>query len=278
MRTYSLHTRWKKLLADTVTPVSLYLRLRDHFACPLLLESSDYHGHDNTYSFIGLEPLAAFSLSGNELSLRLPDGSKETSLLTKPGELPGALEAFMKRFETDAETFRFPCNGLFGYQSYDVVRQYETVDIQTYPDAQREIPDLLYYVYRYLIVINHFNNEMYLFEHSYGEQESRLGHIESLIYSQTLPQYGFEVVGKEETNYSDETFLDILQKGKDHCQRGDVFQIVLSRQFRQAFRGDEFQVYRMLRSINPSPYLFYCDYGSFKLMGSSPEAQLIIGK
>lgn len=184
----------------------------------------------------------------------------------------------MKRFETDVETFRFPCNGLFGYQSYDVVRQYESVDIQTYPDAKREIPDLLYYVYRYLIVINHFNNEMYLFEHSYGEQESRLAHIESLIYSQTLPQYGFEVLGEEETNYRDEEFLEILQKGKDHCQRGDVFQIVLSRQFRRAFRGDEFQVYRMLRSVNPSPYLFYCDYGNFKLMGSSPEAQLIIGK
>ncbi|MCL4150185.1 UNVERIFIED_CONTAM: hypothetical protein GTU68_058627 [Idotea baltica] len=127
-----------------------------------------------------------------------------------------------------------------------------------------------------MIVINHFNNDLYLFEHSFGESPGKLEQIEGLIRNQSLPRYGFSIEEEETTNLTDEEFLSIIQKGKDHCQRGDVFQIVLSRQFQQRFSGDEFNVYRALRSINPSPYLFYCDYGEFKIMGSSPEAQLVI--
>ncbi|MEO0470200.1 MAG: anthranilate synthase component I family protein, partial [Bacteroidota bacterium] len=179
-------------------------------------------------------------------------------------------------FQTEELDLDFSYNGLFGYQAYDTVRHYETVEINTYPDHQREMPDLLYQAYRYMVVFNHFNNELFLFEHSYGAQESQLDYIESLIDHQSLPRFTFGREGAEDSNMTDQDYLDMVQKGMDHCQRGDVFQIVLSRAFSQGFAGDEFNVYRALRSINPSPYLFYCDYGSFKIMGSSPEAQLVV--
>jgi anthranilate synthase component 1 len=83
-------------------------------------------------------------------------------------------------------------------------------------------------------------------------------------------------VGKKSSNLTDEQFIEFVKKGKDHCYRGDVFQLVLSRRFSQGFKGDEFNVYRTLRSINPSPYLFFFDYGYFRIFGSSPEAQLIV--
>ncbi len=276
-QTYAIRTHYRKLLADTFTPVSLYLRLRDHFAYPLLLESSDYHGDENPLSYLCFDPIARFEAKEGEAKLQLPDGTRETYPIEGTTALPDLLSKFISRFELEEETqFPFSANGLFGYQSYDVVRHYETVDIDTYKNADREIPDLLYFAYRYVLVINHFHNELYLFEHLYGEQQSRLDQLEMLINHQALPRYEFSTVGEEQTNFTDEEFLSIIEKGKEHCQLGDVFQIVLSRQFRQRFFGDEFNVYRALRSVNPSPYLFYCDFGGFKLMGSSPEAQLII--
>ncbi|MEM9986486.1 MAG: anthranilate synthase component I family protein, partial [Bacteroidota bacterium] len=276
-QTYTIRTQYRKLLADTFTPVSLYLRLRDHFAYPLLLESSDYHGDENPLSYLCFDPIARFEAKDGEAKLQLPDGTRETYPIEGTTALPELLSQFISRFELEGEVqFPFSANGLFGYQSYDVVRHYETVDIDTYQSPDREIPDLLYFAYRYVLVINHFHNELYLFEHLHGEQHSRLDQLEMLINHQALPRYEFSTVGEEQTNFTDDEFLAIIEKGKEHCQLGDVFQIVLSRQFWQRFYGDEFNVYRALRSVNPSPYLFYCDFGDFKLMGSSPEAQLII--
>lgn len=276
MTRFPLTTRYKKLLADTVTPVSVYLRLRDHFANAIMLESSDYHGNDNTFSFICFSPLSTFKLEKGIVHLTYPDDTTEERVVKSTQDLPRFLQEFLDSFETEELDFKFSYNGLFGYQCYDTVRHYESVDIGSYEDQARSIPDLLYHAYRYMIVINHFNNELYIFEHSYGEEESRLDQIEMLLNYQATPRFSFEVLGEERTNFTDNEFLEVIQKGKDHCQIGDVFQIVLSRQYQQGFLGDEFNVYRALRSINPSPYLFYCDYGSFKIMGSSPEAQLVI--
>jgi len=276
MNTYKLHTRYKKLLADTVTPVSVYLRLRDRYANSILLESSDYHGNENTYSYICSEPIARFEIAQGKASMTFPDGAKESVELNTAGQVPELLQQFISCFQTDTLDMKFSYNGLFGYQAYDTVRYYEDLNIDTYEDEERAIPDIIYQLYRYMIVINHFNNELYIFEHEYYECPSELDHIQRLLSNPTLPAYGFEPVGEEQTNFSDSGFLEVIQKGKDHCQRGDVFQVVLYRRFSQEFLGDEFNVYRTLRSINPSPYLFYCDYGSFKLFGSSPEAQLVI--
>jgi len=278
MKTYTLSTRYKKLLADTVTPVSVYLRLRDRYANSILLESSDYHGGDNTYSYICCEPMARFELSANTVTMAFPDGVSEQVTLNNPRQLPDLLQHFIDQFEIDPLDMKFSYNGLFGYQAYDAVRQYEEIEIDSYEDDERKIPDVVYQLYKYMIIINHFNNELYIFEHYHDNPQSDLDQILRLLSNPTLPQYGFDTKGEEHTNFTDEEFLAVIEQGKVHCQRGDVFQIVLSRRFSQEFLGDEFNVYRALRSINPSPYLFYCDYGTYKLFGSSPEAQLVINQ
>jgi len=275
MNKIQLKTTYRKLLADTLTPVSIYLRLRDKFAESILLESSDYHGNDNSFSYICCDPISTFKVANGQLSISYPDGSDYKKDVDRSNLLQ-ELDQYRNSFETDSEfDFKFVTNGLFGYLGYESVQYFEEVDLK---NADNEIPDILYRVYRYVIVIDHFKNELYIFEHKVYpmEKKGKIGYIESLISANNTPQFDFEVNGEESSNYSDEQFLDIILEGKKHCNRGDVFQIVLSRRFKQAFKGDEFNVYRALRSINPSPYLFYFDYGSFKIFGSSPESQIVI--
>jgi len=271
---YKLKTASKKLLADTLTPVNIYLKLRDVFAGSILLESSDYHGHENSLSFICCDPIATFQVNGKDVEQSFPDGHVEKKTISKTGEVPSLLEEFKSSFEQDNSVqTKFPNNGLFGYMAYDAIRFFEDVTVD-----QREtlIPDVLYKLYRYIIVVDHFSNELSLFEHSYdgNQNTSGLEKVEKLIFSNRFSTYKFNLTDGEKSNVTDDEFLKIIEKGKEHCFRGDVFQIVLSRRFTTQFKGDEFNVYRALRSINPSPYLFYFDYGSFKLFGSSPEAQL----
>lgn len=271
---YKLRTSSKKLLADTLTPVNIYLKLRDVFAGSILLESSDYHGHENSLSFICCDPIAAFQVIDKNVEQSFPDGRLEKKSVTHTGEVIELLEQFMTSFEPDASVqTKFPNNGLFGYMAYDSIRFFEDVMID---QREKLIPDVLYKLYRYIIVVDHFSNELSLFEHSYdgNQNASGLEKVEKLIFSNRFSTYKFNLTDGEKSNVTDDEFLKIIEKGKEHCFRGDVFQIVLSRRFTTQFKGDEFNVYRALRSINPSPYLFYFDYGSFKLFGSSPEAQL----
>lgn len=269
---YKLTTYAKKLLADTLTPVNIYLKLRDVFAGSILLESSDYHGHENSLSFICCDPIASFQVHQGRIDVQYPDGSAQQHDATRDNVID-KLEEFRHAFDVDASVAtKYPNAGLFGYMAYDAVRFYE--DIHVGDDATRTIPDILYKFYRYIIVVDHFSNELSLFEHGYQQASSSLDRIEQIIFSNRFSTYKFSLVNGEESNFTDEEFLKVVEKGKEHCYRGDVFQIVLSRRFQCGFKGDEFNVYRALRSINPSPYLFYFDYGNFKLMGSSPEAQL----
>ncbi|WBO85579.1 anthranilate synthase component I family protein [Hymenobacter yonginensis] len=279
MQTYQLTTRHLRVLADTVTPVSLYLRLRDRYDNCLLLESSDYHGQQNAFSYLAFDPLARFELRGRELTLMLPDDTTETELLDSPRAALARLQAFAASFQTEDTGHDFITGGLFGYLGYEAVQAFE--DLTLNPDKQPagQIPDILYGTYRYVIAINHFRNELYVFEHTLQGQEvdeDGLTKLVNLIRNPSLPDFKFRTEGEEQTNQTDEEFLKVLAQGQQHCLRGDVFQIVLSRRFQQGFSGDEFNVYRALRSINPSPYLFYFDYGSFKIFGSSPEAQVRI--
>ncbi|OEK05127.1 anthranilate synthase component I family protein [Roseivirga misakiensis] len=275
MTKVKLHTKYKKLLADTVTPVSIYLKLRDKFENPLLLESSDYHGADDSFSYICCDPLASFEVKNGQFKQQLPNQLTE-------GEVSGdavmeKLDAFVKSFEASENPFKFINNGLFGYIGFDAVQYFENIPVPKGKVDEYNIPDVLYHVYRYVIAIDHFKNELYIFEHSpAGTKEKGLEAIENLVYNKNYPSYEFTPAQQETSNYNDDQFLEMIDKGISHCLRGDVFQIVLSRRFQDSFSGDEFNVYRALRSINPSPYLFYFDYGSYKIFGSSPEAQLII--
>ncbi len=270
---YQLKTTYIKRLSDRVTPVNIYLNLRDKFANSILLESSDYHSKENNFSYICCEPIAKFEVKSGQLTTEFPDGKTET----KPAEdVINELRQFIGKFEIEDNNFKFTNNGLFGFQTYDAVRHFEDIEIQDYKNDADAIPDILYHAYRFVIAVNHFNSELYIFEHTFGEQKSGLKTILDYINSRNNQPFRFRKNGAETTNYTDKEYMDIIDKGKEHCRRGDVFQIVLARRFEQGFKGDEFNVYRALRAINPSPYLFYFDYGSYKLFGSSPEAQLII--
>ena len=271
---YTLKTHSKKILADTITPVSVYLRLRDRFPNSLLLESSDYRANDNTFSYICCKPIASITVKDETITESFPDGKTTTTSIDSTTDVVGIIEAFAKKFETEDNDKKFIQNGLFGYMSYDAVRYFEDIEI-TKKEGALEVPDFYYAVYQNIIAINHFNNEAYIFSHTYKE-ENNLSEIAQLLTVKSFAEYHFKLEGDQQSQMSDEAYIDLVKTCKKHCQRGDVFQIVPSKRFSQNFSGDEFNVYRSLRSVNPSPYLFFFDYGNFKIFGSSPEAQLIV--
>ena len=274
MRTYKLQTKHKKLLADTITPVSVYLRLRDKYPKSLLLESSDYHANDKSFSYVCCNPIASIEVSGNTIRKSFPDGSAEELTIDSPENVVKELDDFARSFSVAESNFKFINNGLFGYLAYDAVRFFEDIQI-TKKEDNLGIPDIYYAVYQNVIAINHFNNEAYVFCHSLDGTDNTAS-ISDIIMKKSFAQFDFKKNGPLETSISDDDFISLVEKCKEHCQRGDVFQIVPSKRFSQSFLGDEFNVYRALRSVNPSPYLFYFDYGDFKIFGSSPEAHLII--
>ena len=271
---YTLETHYKKILADTITPVSVSLKVRDKFPNSILLESSDYHANDNSFSYICCNPIAYIKVENETITQQFPDGKKEETAIDSNTDVTEVIHNFAKRFSVSQNGFKFIYNGLFGYMAYDAVRYFEDVAISKKEDSVR-IPDIYYAVYQNIIAINHFKNEAYLFAHCY-DSESNVDEIEQLFNIRTFSSYNFKKDGEPKSNLMDEEYMDHVELAKKHCQRGDVFQLVLSRRFTQKFRGDEFNVYRALRSINPSPYLFYFDYGNFKIFGSSPEALLIV--
>nr|WP_315149958.1 anthranilate synthase component I family protein [uncultured Flavobacterium sp.] len=274
MKTYKLQTKYKQILADTITPVSVYFKIRDQFPNSLLLESSDYHGNDNSFSYICCNPIASIKIENETIFKTFADGRIETLSIEAGTDVPQVIQEFSGLFQSEKNDFKFINNGLFGYISYDAVRYFEKVTIAK-KDEETTIPDVYYAVYQNIIAINHFKNEAYIFCHSL-DGKNNISEIEQLLQSRNIASYKFSRDGQGSSNLTDEEFKKNVALAKKHCHRGDVFQLVLSRRFSQGFKGDEFNVYRALRSINPSPYLFFFDYGDFKIFGSSPEAQIIV--
>ena len=276
MKTFSLYTHYKKILADTITPVSIYLKIRDKYPNSILLESSDYHANDNSFSYICFNPIASIKVSNNTIEQHYPDGSSKNNYTDKVS-VTEEIHKFTKRFKVNSdEDFKFINNGIFGYTAYDAVKYFEDIEISKKPNSL-EIPDIYYAVYQNIIAINHFKNEAYIFAHCF-ETENNIDEILHLISSKNFASYNFKTDSDISSNLTYSEYKDQVELAKKHCARGDVFQLVLSKKFSQGFKGDEFNVYRALRSINPSPYLFYFDYGDFKIFGSSPEAQLVVNK
>jgi anthranilate synthase component 1 len=276
MQNYHIQSHTKKKLADTTTPVSIYLRLRDIFPNTILLESSDYHSRENATSYVCAEPVAGIVLEHGTLHTYFPDGTKESKT---EFELTAEISAFKARFEVVNSTKdKHITTGLFGYFTWNAVQHFEDITFTSATPPGEEIPIMQYHVYRYIIAIDHFKNEVTLTKNVFNANDDEdLSKVEYIIQNKNYPQYSFQTKGEEESNLTDQGFMDVVAQLKTHIYRGDVFQIVPSRAFKQGFLGDEFNVYRCLRSINPSPYLFYFDYGNFKLFGSSPEAQIMIG-
>ncbi|PCH74957.1 MAG: anthranilate synthase component I [Flavobacteriaceae bacterium] len=265
----------KSQLSDTITPVSLYTKIRDKFANTLLLESSDYHSKEESYSFICIEPLLTLKVENGVFSYEKDNQILETETIDNN---------FYDIFERYKGSIALSCdkkvksfNGFYGYISFDAVQYFEKIKF-TSKKAPSDIPEFQFSFFKYIIAIDHFKGEMTLIENVGEGETSSIEKIQTIINTQTFPLYDFSMLGDEKSNCTDQEFKDNVTKGKQHCKRGDVFQLVLSRQFQQEFEGDEFNVYRALRSINPSPYLFYFDYGNFRLMGSSPEAQIKVNK
>jgi len=263
----------KTKIADTITPVGLYLRFRDKYPNTLLLESSDYHSKEESFSFIAIEPLITIKAENHHLSFSFLGLQLNNQNIGR--NFNAIFENYTKRIELDCPNELKSFNGLYGYTTYDSVQYFENITLNV-DKAPSTIPLMQYSFYRFIIAINHFNDEMTLIENIEKGTESRINEIQTIIDAQAFNTQRFEIVGDETSNVKGDEFIEYVKKAKSHCKRGDVFQLVLSRQFQQKFKGDEFNVYRALRSINPSPYLFYFDYGSFKLMGSSPEAQIKI--
>ncbi|MCD7978797.1 MAG: anthranilate synthase component I family protein [Tannerellaceae bacterium] len=266
---YTFKTISKKVLGDLHTPVSIYLKVRDIYPESTLLESSDFHGKENSHSYIALCPLASIGINNGECTATFPDGTTEVHPMTETYNVADAMTAFLKRFTIEGEN-KENC-GLFGYTAFDAVRYFENIPVMEAHHEENDAPDMLYILYKYLLVFDHFKSEMTLVELVRNGEESRIQEIETLIENRNFASYNFQTAGEETSPITDEEYKAMVRQGIKHCLRGDVFQIVLSRRFEQPFKGDDFKVYRALRSVNPSPYLFYFDFGGFRIFGSSPE-------
>ncbi len=277
MKKIEIKTVCKKLLADVFTPVGIYLRLRDRFRDTVLLESADHHAAENSWSFIGINAIAGIEIiNSTTLEYKLPGQKPERSAIKSKRDVPVLVWEFMQKFDAvpgDCKEAKF-AQGLYGYTTYDAVQYFDDVEFSKLPF--KGVGSMRYRLYQYVIAINHYKDELFICENQAAGIESELPVVESLIKSKDVPVFPFKVKGDESSDITNEEYIEMVKKGVASCYRGDVFQIVLSRRFRQSFTGDEFNVYRALRSINPSPYLFFFDYGDYKLMGSSPESQLII--
>lgn len=272
-----LQTSVGRYLADIITPVSLYLKVRDHFTHPVLLESNDFSSAEDCYSFLGLDSIGFFQVQGGRVRTRFPDGTENKQTLAQIGPVAEAMRDYLQCFEVEAPEAFPGINGLFGHVGFEGVQYFDSHEFD--PQKRKvDIPEINFYLYRFVVAINHFKNELYILENRLPGQEPQAHRLEALIRSQKIPHHAFHLEGAAQSNLSDDAFMELVSRGKEHCRRGDVYQIVFSRAFQQAFKGDEFNVYRVLRSINPSPYLFYFDYGSYKIFGSSPEIQIAVRK
>lgn len=257
------------LPGDLSTPVSTYLKVRDLFAQSALMESSDYHGSENNRSFIGLEPLTSFSVSHGKAIMLYPDKTEHQVDITDSYSVSDAFDDFIKMFSVEGNDSAY-C-GLYGYTSFNAVRYFEHIDVKDSKEAKNDAPDIHYIMYKYLLVFNDFSSELKLLEMLADGESSRADEIVRAVMSRNYATYKFHAVGPTTSPLTDEEHKANIRRGIAHCKRGDVFQIVLSRRFIQHYEGDDFELYRALRRINPSPYLFYFDFGGFRIFGSSPE-------
>ena len=266
METFNYTTSSRTILADLYTPVGVYMRLRDIYPQSALMESSDYHDANNSHSFIGINPIASVAIGHGEATVTFPDGSTEKHEVNKDYRSDKAIHALIDHIRVTGEHAE-NC-GLYGYTSFNAVRYFEDIAVKDETQEKNDAPDMLYILYKDIIIFDHFNNLLTIV--TLGDQ-SELDNIFRQMNKSNVQAYDFHPVGDVISTLTDEEHKENIRKGIKHCLRGDVFQIVLSRRFIQKFEGDDFKLYRALRSINPSPYLFYFDFGGFRIFGSSPE-------
>ena len=261
MKTISSQSR--QILSDTITPIGTFLNLRDVFPATSLFESSDFHRRSNSRSFIGADPIVRMSCEKGRVVVRTETRVEESELRSAE-ELQKLIDGF--QFQNEELN---PRNGFFGALAYESVGMFEQIELSN----SDELPEFHLVIYRYLLVFDNFKNEVLLIENSLDSNFQGLDRIIQLVYQSRNYRSGFRTSGSAVSNYTDSEFEDLILKAKDHIAAGDVFQLVLSRKFYQDFTGDDFEVYRRIRALNPSPYMFYFDLDKFHLFGASPEAQ-----
>ena len=272
MITFNYTTVSKTILADLYTPVGVYMRLRDLYPQSALMESSDYHDKSNARSFIGLHPIASVAIGHGKATISYPDGSVMEETIRPDFQSDKAINAILKQIKVEGWDSEF-C-GLFGYTSFNAVRYFENIPVKDETQAKNDAPDLLYILFKTVIVFDHHNNTLKVISLSENDESSDNPEITEVLKAMNkanVKAYDFHPVGEVSSTLTDDEHRANIRKGIQHCLRGDVFQIVLSRRFIQKYEGDDFKLYRALRSINPSPYLFYFDFGGFRIFGSSPE-------
>ncbi len=269
MAPFKYHTVTKKILGDLNTPVSVYLRVRDAYPQSALMESSDYHDNKNSRSFICLHPIASVSVEHSIGIAKYPDGTQTSTPITPSNNTAQCINDFLHQFQVDGALSQY-C-GIYGYTSFNAVRYFENINVKDETQEKNDAPDLLYILYKVYIMFDHFNNEITLIELLEDGEEDDLQQLEHDVNNRPYQTFDFHPVGEFWSTLTDDEHRENIRRGIQHCLRGDVFQIVLSRRFKQRYEGDDFKLYRALRSINPSPYLFYMDFGGFRIFGSSPE-------
>ena len=272
MNTFKYKTVSRTILADLYTPVSVYMRLRDLYPQSALMESSDYHDKNNAHSYIGINPIASVAIGHGFATITLPDGSKQQQPLSADFSTAEAIHALTDCVKVEGNHSEY--FGLYGYTSFNAVRYFEGIAVKDETQEKNDAPDMLYILYKDVIVFDHFNNQLTvacLLAEGEASDDAELSAIFKSMNRSNIQPYDFHPVGDVRSTLTDEEHKANIRRGIQHCLRGDVFQIVLSRRFIQRFEGDDFKLYRALRSINPSPYLFYFDFGGFRIFGSSPE-------
>ncbi len=275
METFNFKTSSKTILGDLYTPVGVYMRLRDLYPQSALMECSDYHEQSHSRSFIGVNPMASVSIAHNMATVSFPDGTAMRRELDADFGTADAIHALIDHIQVEGDDADV-C-GLFGYTSFNAVRYFEGIAIKDETQQENDAPDMLYILYKMVIVFDHHNNQVKVVnlsenpESQEGPENPEISAILKAMNRGNVPAYDFHAVGDVRSTLTDEQHKANIRKGIEHCLRGDVFQIVLSRRFVQPYEGDDFRLYRALRSINPSPYLFYFDFGGFRIFGSSPE-------
>lgn len=270
-----IKTTTRKMLADLQTPVGIYLKIRDLDTHSVLLESSDYHGGNNSYSYIGFSPIGSFSVNKFMINEKYPDGTEKQIAITNKETLPDEFNKYIKSFDIE-HTDEKAGLGFFGYTSYEAVQYFENVTFSAKATPPGNMPGIHYILFKYIIAVNHFRNELIISENTLENEESCIDDIIHLLNNNNVATYDFEAVGSEKSDISDEQYKEMVRQGRENCYKGNVFQIVLSRRFSQEYKGDDFALYRTLRNVNPSPYLYYFDFSDFRIFGSSPEAHLCI--
>ncbi len=275
MAKFRFKTESIKLQADLLTPVEVYLKLRDHYPNSILLESSDYAGQNKSFSYICCNPIASITIKDHSVSYRYPNERTYHKDITSKDSVAEMIHNFAKHFYFEKPHTEFITHGMFGYMAHEAIQYFEDIKLNDSKPGF-DIPQIFYAVYQNVIAISLFSHEAYIYSHITEDKQHNVQEVLKFITNSTALEYPFKAIGEPHSNMDDNEFLDLVERAKWHCKRGDVFQLVLSRRFSREFKGDEFNVYRALRSINPSPYQYFFDYGNFKIFGSSPESHLVV--